>query len=288
MKLAVITDEIDTDLGHALDVMAEYGVSGAELRQIGDKNVCDMSNEDWQNAKDLLDGRGMTAAGIASPFYKCGLPGAEPDGPAGPLHSASARGLGDQIALLERCFEAAAFFDTKLIRTFSFWKNGSLTPEQEETIVDAYAEPAAMAARAGMTLGIENEHACCLGTGAQTARILEEIGSPSVKAIWDPGNAFMAGELPYPDGYAAIKDFIVHVHLKDAKVPSSGAAPEWAVVGGGAIDYAGHFAALKAAGYDGWLSLETHYSGHTAPGMSAKEASSRACLVGLQRLLASV
>lgn len=286
MKLAVITDEIDTDLGHALNVMAEYGISGAELRQVGNQNICEASNEDWQKAKALLDARGMIVVGIASPFYKCALPGAEPDGPAGPLHSASARGLGDQIALLERCFEAAAFFETTLIRTFSFWKNGSLTPEQEETIVDAYAEPAAMAARAGLTLGIENEHACCLGTGAQTARVLEEIGSPSVKAIWDPGNAFMAGELPYPDGYAAIKDFIVHVHLKDAKVPSGGVAPEWAVVGEGAIDYAGHFAALKTAGYGGWLSLETHYSGHTAPKMSAKEASSRACLAGLQRLLA--
>ena len=286
MKLAVITDEISADLGHALDVMAEYGVSGAELRQIWDTNITEASTQDWQKAKDLLDARGMTVVGIASPFYKCGLPGAEPDGPAGPLHSASARGLGDQIALLERCFEAAAFFETTLIRTFSFWKNGPLTPEQEETIVDAYAEPAEMAARAGLTLGIENEHACCLGTGAQTARVLEEIGSPSVRAIWDPGNAFMAGELPYPDGYAAIKDFIVHVHLKDAKVPSSGLAPEWAVVGGGAIDYAGHFAALKAAGYSGWLSLETHYSGHSAPNMSAKEASSRACLAGLQKLLA--
>ena len=288
MKLAVITDEISADLGHALDVMAEYGVSGAELRQIWDTNIAEASTQDWQKAKELLDARGMTVVGIASPFYKCGLPGAEPDGPAGPLHSASARGLGDQIALLERCFEAAAFFETTLIRTFSFWKNGPLTPEQEETIVDAYAEPAEMAARAGLTLGIENEHACCLGTGAQTARVLEEIGSPAVRAIWDPGNAFMAGELPYPDGYAAIKDFIVHVHLKDAKVPSGGAVPEWAVVGGGAIDYAGHFAALKAAGYNGWLSLETHYSGHSAPNMPAKEASSRACLAGLQKLLANV
>ena len=285
MKLAVITDEIDTDLSHALGVMAEYGVLGAELRQIWDKNIADASNADWQKAKDLLDARGMTVVGIASPFYKCGLPGAEPDGPAGPLHSASARGLGDQIALLERCFEAAAFFETTLIRTFSFWKNGPLTPAQEETIVDAYAEPAAMAARAGITLGIENEYACCLGTGAQTARVLEEIGSPAVQAIWDPGNAFMAGELPYPDGYAAIKEFIVHVHVKDALVPVGSLVPEWAVVGGGAIDYAGHFAALKSVGYDGWLSLETHYSGHSAPKMSAKEASSRACLAGLQKLL---
>ena len=288
MKLAVITDEIDTDFGHALDVMAEYGVRGAELRQLWDKNISDAPQEYWQRAKRELDSRGMTAVGIASPFYKCGLPGAEPDGPAGPLHSASARGLGDQIDLLERCIEAAQFFEAPLIRTFSFWKSGSLTPQLEEQIVDAYAEPAAMAERAGVILGIENEHACCLGTGAQTARVLEEIASPSVRAIWDPGNAFMAGELPYPDGYAAIKDFIVHVHIKDALAVPGAPAPDWTVVGQGAIDYAGQLAALKSSGYDGWLSLETHYHGHSAAAMSGKEASSRACLVGLQKLMASV
>jgi sugar phosphate isomerase/epimerase len=280
MKLAVITDEIDADLGYALDVMAEYGVRGAELRQIWDKNIAEAPQDYWQRAKDLLDARGMTVVGIASPFYKCALPGVEPDGPAGPLHSASARGLGDQIALLERCMEAARFFDTTVVRTFSFWKQGLLTPAQEELIVDAYAEPAQMAERAGLTLVIENEHACCLATGAQTARVLEEIASPAVRAVWDPGNAFMAGELPFPTGYEAIKDFIAHVHVKDAAVAPGALVPAWTVVGAGEIDWAGQFAALKRDGYAGWLSLETHYNGH-----ATKEASSRACLKGLIELL---
>jgi len=280
MKLAVITDEIDADLGHALDVMAEYGVRGAELRQIWDKNIAEAPTEYWQRAKDLLDAHGMTVVGIASPFYKCDPPGAEPDGPAGPLHSASARGLGDQIALLERCMEAARFFDTKLIRIFSFWKQGALTPAQEEMLVDAYAEPTEMAERAGMTLVVENEHACCLGTGSQTVRVLAEVNSPALRAVWDPGNAFMDGEVPYPNGYEAIKDFISHVHVKDAFVPPGALAPVWTVVGEGEIDWAGQLAALKRDGYAGWLSLETHYSGHPT-----KEASSRACLEGLQKLL---
>ena len=281
MKLAVITDEIDADLGHALDVMAEYGVRGAELRQVWDKNIAEAPQDYWQRAKDLLDARGMTVVGIASPFYKCAMPGVEVEGPLGPLHSASARGLGDQIALLERCMEAARFFDTKLIRTFSFWKQGPLTPGQEETIVDAYAEPARMAESAGLTLVIENEHACCLATGAQTARVLAEIASPAVRAVWDPGNAFMAGELPFPTGYQAIQEFIAHVHVKDAVVPPGALAPVWTVVGEGEIDWAGQLAALMHAGYAGWLSLETHYGGH-----ATKEASSRACLEGLQAILA--
>ena len=279
MQLAVVTDEIDTDLAHALDVMLEYGVRGAELRNLWDKNIADAPPEYWQRAKALLDARDMHVVGLASPFYKCDLPGVSVEGEAGPLHSATARGLGEQIALLEHCFDAARFFGTNMVRVFSFWKRGTLTPEIEEQIVDAFAEPAEMAARAGMVLGLENEHACYLGTGAQTARVLEEINSPHVRAIWDPGNAFMDGEQPFPTGYEAIKDFVVHVHIKDAHVPTGSLTPEWARVGAGQIDYKGQFAALKASGYAGYVSLETHWAG-----AEGKEASSRACLEVLRDL----
>lgn len=282
MELAVITDEIDADLGHALDVMAEYDAHGAELRNLWDKNIADAPRDYWQRAKDLLDAKGMHVVGIASPFFKCDMPGEEASGPTGPLHSASARGLGDQIALLEHCIEAARFFDTNLIRVFSFWKRGPLTPEIEEQIVDAFAEPAAIAERAGIILGLENEHACYLGTGAQAARVLAEINSPAVRALWDPGNAFMGGEVPFPTGYEAVRPFVTHVHVKDAVMPPGALQPEWTVVGGGEIDYPGQIAALRADGYPGYLSLETHWNGG-----GSKEASSRACLEGLQTLLSN-
>ncbi len=279
MQLAAITDEISADLARALDVMADYGVRGAELRTLWDKNIADAPLEYWQRAKALLDARGMHVVGIASPFYKCDLPGATVEGEAGPLHSATARGLGEQIALLEHCFDAARFFNTNLVRVFSFWKRGTLTPHIEEQIVDAFAEPAAMAARAGMILGLENEHACYLGTGAQAARVLEEIHSPHVRAIWDPGNAFMDGEQPFPTGYAAIKDFITHIHIKDAYVPARALTPEFTKIGAGEIDYKGQFAALQAVGYEGYVSLETHWIG-----AGDKEASSRICLAALRDL----
>jgi sugar phosphate isomerase/epimerase len=260
--------------------MAEYGVRGAEVRTLWDKNIADAPREYWQRAKDLLDAKGMHVVGVASPFFKCDLPGQETEGPAGPLHSATARGLGDQIKLLEYCIEAARFFDTNLISVFSFWKHGALTPEIEEQIVDAFTEPAALAEQAGIILGLENEHACYLGTGAQVGRVLAEIASPAVRAIWDPGNALMDGELPFPNGYDAVKPFVTHVHVKDVVMKPGASQPEWTVVGGGQIDYRGQIAALRADGYPGYLSLETHWSG-----AGSKEASSRACLEALRELM---
>jgi len=276
IKLSVITDEIDPDLDRALDVMLEYDVRGAELRQLWDKNIADAPQDYLDRARTAVQSRGMHVVGIASPFYKCDLPGSAPEGPAGPLHSATARGLADQIAMLERMIATARFFDTRLIRVFSFWKRGPLTPEVEETIVDAFAEPVSLAEAAGMVLGLENEHACFVATGAQVARVVDEVSSPALRAIWDPGNALFAGERPFPVGYEAARGRIAHVHVKDARIAPGAPAPEWTIVGQGDIDYAGQIAALVADGYDGYLSLETHYAGE-----ATKEASSRVCLEGL-------
>lgn len=278
VQISVITDEIDANLEHALDVMAEYGVANAELRTIWDKNIAEAPDDYIERAKKVLKERGAKVAGIASPFYKCDLDTTtEAEGPAGPLHDASARGLGDQIAILNRCIEIAHRLDTPLVRVFTFWRRGNLTPEIEERIVEAFVEPAEIAEREGVTLVVENEHACYVGTGAETARLLEKIGSKNVQAVWDPGNAYFAGEVPFPMGYEEIKPFTVHVHAKDAlKTPSR---DEWCVIGEGDIDWAGQIAALKADGYKGYVSLETHY------GQPTKEAASRACLAALKRLV---
>ena len=278
MELAAITDEIHSDLDYALSVMAEYGVKNAELRTVWDKNIADAPDEYVERIASVLRARNARPIGLATPFYKCDLPhiGELASGPVGNTHDARERAFDEQIALLRRCIEIARVLDVKLIRTFTFWRKGLLTPEIEDAIVDAYAVPARIAEEAGVTLIIENEHACYIGTGAETARVLEKIGSPNVRAVWDPGNATMVGEKAFPDGYEAIKPFIAHVHIKDVS-----ADEQWTTVGEGIIGYREQFRALKRDGYDGYLSLETHFdlSG-------SKENASRACLSAMQALLA--
>jgi len=280
VKLSVITDEISMDFEHALDVMLEYGVKSAELRSLWDANIADLSDEQIARAESALAERRMSVSCIASPFFKCDLDSTRGEA-AGRTHQAAERGLGRQMALLERCIHLCSVFDTRLIRVFSFWKRGELTPDIEERIVRAFAEPAARAGKAGMTLVLENEHACYLGTGEEAARALRAVNSPALKAVWDPGNAFCAGEAPYPDGYEAVKEFIAHVHLKDAVRTTGGC--EFVLMGAGEIDYLGQFRALKADGYSGFLSLETHYR----PGGVA-EKGSRECLESLSDMLAKV
>jgi len=194
--------------------------------------------------------------------------------------------------MLRRCIQLAHEFDTTLLRVFSFWRKDVLTPDLEDRIVDAFSEPLKIAEREGVTLVLENEHSCYIGTGAEAAHIASEINAPHFKLVWDPGNAFGAGEVPFPDGYEAVKPWMAHVHVKDARLVETaehGPQPQWCVVGEGEIDYVGQFAALKRDGYNGYVSLETHYVPKTGSGEGGKglpEDGSRPCLAALQRFLA--
>lgn len=278
MKLSAITDEISQDFEHALEVLAEYGAEGAELRGLWSTNVADLSPEQVRRAVSALERSDLKAACIASPFYKCDLFESEPS-VAGRMHLAQARGFQEQAALLERLCDLADAFGTRLVRVFAFWRRGELTQEIEDRIVAAFEEPLRIAERRGVILCLENEHACYLGTGAEVARVAARLASPHLAICWDPGNALSAGETPYPDGYNAVRGRVAHVHIKDAVLVDG--KPSWCVVGEGVIDYRGQFEALRADGYDGYISLETHY----VPAGGTPEDGSRPSLQALKTLI---
>ena len=280
MKLAVITDEISQEFEHALDVMLEYDVRHAELRGLWGTNIADLDSAQVDRAKNALKTRGMSVCCLSTPVFKCDLE-ADAGSIEGPMHLARARGIGEQNELLRRCAGLAHQFGTDLIRVFSFWRKGNLTAEIEARIVDAFGEPLQIAAEEGVTLLLENEHACFIGTGAEAGRVLSAVDSPRLRSCWDPGNAHIAGETPYPDGFEAIKPYLRHVHVKDGIIDPADGSHRWTVVGEGDIDYTGQFDALRRGGYAGFISLETHY----VPEGGTPEEGSRACLAALRRFI---
>ncbi|MDI6827780.1 MAG: sugar phosphate isomerase/epimerase family protein, partial [Armatimonadota bacterium] len=159
---------------------------------------------------------------------------------------------------------------------------GELTKDIEDRIIQELGKAADRAKSLGVILGLENEHSCYLGTGEEVARVIKAVGSPALQAVWDPGNSFCAGETPYPNGYEAIKPYIVHIHVKDA-VKQDG-KPKFVVMGTGEIDYEGQFKALRADNYRGYISLETHYR----PVSGSAEEGSRECLQYLKQVVADL
>lgn len=284
LALAAITDEFSpVDLDRALDAMAALGMTGAELRVVHGRNVIDLDDDEIDRARAAVEARGMRVISIASPVLKCVLPG-------GPLLDsrfqqdtfAARHTFADQPALARRAFDIAERAGARIVRVFSFWR--TVDPAAcFDRVAAALAELAAQAATRRLIVGIENEHACNIATGAETARLLEAVPSPALQVIWDPANALVAGETPFPDGYRALPvSRIVHVHVKDADVDDH--HPTWGEVGTMSVNWTGQLKALVTDGYRGALSLETHWPG---PGGDKFEGS-RICGARLRDMIAQV
>ena len=251
MRLCVITDEISQDLAHALDVCAEEGVSTVELRAVGGANIVSHDDGSLEKIGAMLDRRGLCVGAIASPFFKCHLRGE--GAPEGATHFAAPASREEQWEILERSFEVARLFGARIVRSFSFWRVPDPSGVRDE-VAGVISEAARRTDEAGLTLGLENEHACNVATGAEARWVLDRAASPALGVILDPGNEAAMGSEPFPGGYEQVRGRVVHVHLKDMDVDGN-----WTRMGAGVIDYAGQFHALARDGYDGLLSLETHY-----------------------------
>ncbi len=285
-RLGVISDEISQDLDVVIKTAEDYNLDSVEIRSVWDVKVQDLRNDHLRRLREDLGAAGLTVASIASPFLKC-----EIDSP---------KEYRDHISIFKRCIQIARALDTQIVRGFTFWRKGGLEglAKYWDTIVEKFAEPTEIAESEDIILAVENEQSCFVGTGVDLARFLSEIDSKHVRAIWDPGNAYYddARERAYPDGYRAVKDWIVHVHLKDVVINRQTGKPECVPVGTGEVDIEGQLKALKQDCYSGCVSLETHWRPKALdeellarPGgrefSSSGEYASRVCLENIRRIL---
>jgi sugar phosphate isomerase/epimerase len=263
VQLSVITDEIDRSLGRALDLCEELGIRAVELRTVDGVQIVDQPPEALRAMREELDGRGFRVCAIASPFLKC-------DRSDDPL---------EQERVHERALEVAAAMSASIVRAFAYWREPDPSAALPQ-LGNALSRAAARASGAGVTLALENEYECNVATSVEAQDALDAAASPQLRLIWDPGNAAMLdpGSFAGLGGLETIYDRVAHVHVKD--VSSSG---RWTRVGDGIVDFAALLRYLADAGYDGYLSFETHYQ---RDGSGAR--ATRDCVAALRSIAAQV
>jgi len=260
LQLAAISDEFSPDPAVAFPAMAGLGMRGAELRVINGRNIIDLSDDDVDGVRALAQANGIQILGIASPVLKCELPGGSKIDPRIQRDVfGAAYTLADQPRLIRRAIAIAERTGARMIRVFSYWRTESpiLTLD---AVAGALIDLADQAAQHGLLIALENEHACNIATGGESARLLAAVSHPALTLIWDPANALVAGEDAFPEGYAMLPHGrIGHVHVKDCRVEDG--APIWGPVGEMDVDWDGQLRALVRDGYTGAVSLETHWKG---------------------------
>ena len=108
-------------------------------------------------------------------------------------------------------------------------------------------------ARRGVVIAMEPHIGCCLCDVERTLWLLDQIDSAYLKLNYDISHFDVAG-VPTAESVAALAPHTIHTHVKDQR----GRAPdfEFLIPGEGDFDYVEYLDAMKAAGYDDYITVE--------------------------------
>jgi len=160
---------------------------------------------------------------------------------------------------------------------------GPLAPGQaRQQAIDLFVEVlkplADLADCLGVRLLIEPEPGLLLETTDQYLEVAERLNAPSVGLNFDVGHAFCVSE-DLPRAIAKLAPHIRHYHVEDI---AASRVHHHLVPGTGAINFSEVIAAIRATGYDGWLTVELY------PFVEDPDSAARAALAVLRPLVAGV
>jgi len=242
LSIGILSDEISTDLAEALRFAKLLDIPVFEIRCLRSGRIPEVSGEEFAELKKAVRDRFIRVSALSPGVFKGSL--SEKEKTASELYE-----------VLPRTIAQAKELGAGTVIVFGFKKEANEPPSNFRAAADILRKAADAAAAAGVTLALENEPFCWCDTGASTAAMIRAVGSASLRANWDPCNAFGTGEVPFPDGYRAVRDYIANVHVKDTL---TGALVSCVPVGEGVIDWRGQIGALLEDGYLGHVTIETH------------------------------
>ncbi|WP_406860757.1 sugar phosphate isomerase/epimerase family protein [Streptomyces sp. HUAS MG47] len=240
MRLAIINDELSQDIEAAAAQSARLGFGGLEIRSSGGVPPHLMSDAQLTAVRDTIAGHGLVVAGFDPPALKCALPRTD----------AEITAVRDLVVDAVR---RAELLGAPFVRIFTFYREGDPDPR---AAAKAAREVLDGVPHDRVPLVVETGMRTNSPTMRHTLAFLDELGDDRLGILWDPGNSVFSGwdPAPFPQDYALGRERIRHVHVKD---PDGRTA--YVRLGDGDLPWPAILARLAEDGYDGWLSLETHW-----------------------------
>lgn len=277
MIISLVTDELSGDPETAFEIGLEWGIRHFELRGMFDQRVPRLSPYAERRLKRAIDDFGIAITAVSPGLFKIPYPVGQPQ--RSNLHwmdnefhhawqEIRERLEDHRLNLLPQALDFANAVGARFLIGFSFSRGGLPGGMAPEPILETLAEAAGIAKADGIELLIENEEGHWADTGARAAALIEMVGPDLIGLNWDPANALIEGDTPFPDGFAAVRKHVRNVHFKDARRYGDGS---WELLAQGDVDWSGQIAGLAAAGYDGAIAIEAHLSPSVASTRNALE-----------------
>ena len=237
--LSGFADEISPDPAEQLATLAAESIAHLELRGAWSVNVADFTAGQVAAFRTAVDGAGVRVSAIGSPVGK--IPVGAP--------------LGPELDRMRRVADVAAELGTAIVRVFSFYIPGGDPPERyRQQVIDRMGALAGIAEDRGLILAHENEKEIYGDTPDRCADVITAVGSPALRATFDPANFVQCGVRPHSDAYALLRPFLVYLQVKDALAATGAVVP----AGEGDGQLRETLTALRDSGFTGFMSLEPH------------------------------
>lgn len=254
--LTGFADEISHDLGEQIDLLTKLGIKYVELRKAWGIKVLDLTQEQLEQAKSMLDAAGIGVSSIGSDIGKIHVadPVKEPFEP--------------HLQRAAHAVEVAKFFGSPYIRMFSFFvPEGTDPAPYRDEIMRRTRAMVDLAEAGGVTMLHENEKDIYGDIPERVVDLMTTIDSPNFRAIFDPANYVQCGVRPFDEAYPMVRAYTDYIHCKDASASIIVDGLNKVVPSGeGDGQFREVIAALKADGYDGFFSIEPHLGAFDAFG----------------------
>jgi sugar phosphate isomerase/epimerase len=259
-KLSAFADEVTEGFLDQVKYLAGERVGYIEPRFIDRKNIMDLSKNELNEAKKMIQNHGLKVSAIGSPIGKVKL-----DEPFGP-----------HLDKFKHAVDLAMFFETPYIRMFSYYApEGKDIDDCREQVMERMAAKIEVLADVDVTMVHENEAKIYGHTAEQCVDLIETIDSPKLRLVYDPAN-FVWGEKitdNVESCWPVMKPYVVHIHIKDWKL---GTEDVGSIPGEGDGQIKELLAELAAINYEGCLTMEPHlqlggqFGGSTGPELFSK------------------
>lgn len=235
-------DEISPDFDEQLRVVTSLGMEYISLRTADGKGIADYTaKEVEEKLLPRLQKANVKVSSLGSPIGKIKVDDEE--------------AFEKQLVQMEELCKICKVLDCKFIRMFSFFiPEGKNADDYREIVIEKLKKFDEIAAKYNVVMIHENEKDIYGDRKERCKIILDALGSPHFKAVFDFANFVQCGE----DTMACwelLHDHVAYIHIKDAVTTDK----ENVLCGTGEGKIAEILTrAIKEEGYQGFLTLEPH------------------------------
>ncbi|MBR4782160.1 MAG: sugar phosphate isomerase/epimerase [Lachnospiraceae bacterium] len=243
-KISGFADEISDSLEKQIEGLNSLGINYIEIRGVDGNNIIFHEQETVERIKHRLDAAGIKVSSIGSPLGKIGID----------------ERFEKHFEDFKRAVEVAHYMNSRYIRMFSFYvpqkeslENEGKWEEIKKEVFNRIGRFVDYANNNDIILLHENEKGIFGEKAPECLELMKNFYGNHFKAIFDFANFVQAGQNTL-EAYKLLKDYIVYIHVKDARMTDGKVMP--AGYGDGHVKEI--LSDLFENGFDGYLSLEPH------------------------------